>query len=348
MSHHPLYGLPVLVDLAALMAATGALSWCLWVLPRSIAPGGSARPPSCRNAARIVLLAALATLTLTTPCLLLARSAEMAGRTFVGAVPLVPKVLWATHYGWVWLVRAGAVMLLWVGLWAGRRHGSKGPLALMSIPLLAIAWSYSASGHASTRGDFSLPQITDTAHIAAAAIWAGGLIVLSVLRRPLFSGAARHDPQFVTETARRLSRLATLALVVVVLTGIYNATVQIDHVSALWEAAYGRLLMLKLAAVLAMIALGAVNRFQGLARLQACAPPRSTKVAGLSHGASPAVQRFWRIGAFEAILALGVLILTTLITREVPPRQALSASNYAHAAVALDARIRSGAWAQLL
>jgi putative copper export protein len=324
------------------MASTGALSWCLWVLPRSVDPGGSKRSPSCRHAARTVLLVALATLTITTPCLLLTRTAEMAGRSIVGAVPLVPKVLSATHYGSVWLVRAGALMLLWVGLWAGWRQGPKGPLALTSILVLVIAWSYSASGHASTLGDFSLLQITDTLHIASAAIWVGGLIVLCVLRRPLLSGAARGDPVCVAETARRLSRLATLALIVVVVTGTYNATVQIDHVSALWETGYGRLLMLKLAAVLAMIALGAVNRLQGLARLQACAR-RSPKAADLNHGAPPAVRRFWRIGAFEAILALGVLILTTLITREMPPRQTLSASNYAHAAVALDARIRSEA-----
>ena len=57
--------------------------------------------------------------------------------------------------------------------------------------------------------------------------------------------------------AERLSRLAGLALLCVVPTGMYNAVTQIGFLSALWETAYGRLLLLKLAGVLGMVGLGA-------------------------------------------------------------------------------------------
>jgi len=90
-----------------------------------------------------------------------------------------------------------------------------------------------------------LAQLIDDLHIASTAIWVGGLLVLATSARPLL--LTGHDRAYALETAKRLSRLAGLALLCVVLTGIYNAVTQIGFLSALWETAYGRLLLLKLA-----------------------------------------------------------------------------------------------------
>jgi hypothetical protein len=37
----------------------------------------------------------------------------MGRQTLLGAVPLVPRVLAASHYGSVWKVRAAALVVLW-------------------------------------------------------------------------------------------------------------------------------------------------------------------------------------------------------------------------------------------
>jgi hypothetical protein len=88
------------------------------------------------------------------PLLLLPRAAEMGRQTLFEAVPLVPRVLAASHYGSVWKVRAAALVVLW--LWVFSRGTGKGPAAVMLVAMLAIGWTYSASGHASAWGDFSL------------------------------------------------------------------------------------------------------------------------------------------------------------------------------------------------
>ncbi len=295
------------------MGVVGALSWRLWVLPMREEPPG---PDRCRPAwqrIRLMLLAAVAGLTIMTPLLLLMRAAEMGRQTLLGAVPLVPRVLAASHYGSVWKVRAAAVVVLW--LWVLWRGTGMGAAAVMLVAMLAIGWTYSATGHASAWGDFSLAQLIDGMHVACTAVWVGGLLVLATAARPLFLTV--HDRAYALETAERLSRLAGLALLGVVLTGTYNAVTQIGFLSALWETAYGRLLLLKLAGVLGMVGLGAWNRYRGLRGLRdwaACSSaPRMVRSAG---------ERFLRIATLESFLAVWVLGCTAVLSGAVPPREA--------------------------
>jgi putative copper export protein len=192
----------------------------------------------------------------------------------------------------------------------------------MLIAMFVIGWSYSASGHASAWGDLSLAQLVDSAHIAFTTSWLGGLVVLAVAARPLYLCPEGPERLYAAEMAERLSRLAGLCLVGVVLTGIYNAVTQIAQVSALWETAYGRLLVLKVTVVLGMVGLGALNRFQGLSRLRDwAAHPTATVAPDPSTRASPEGRRFLLIATVEAVLALGVLVCTALLIREAPPRQ---------------------------
>ncbi len=67
--------------------------------------------------------------------------------------------------------------------------------------------------------------------------------------------------------ARRSSRLAGSCLLAVVGTGIYNAWSQLGAVSRLWTTTYGRVLVVKVAVVVALVSLGAVNRYVVLPRL---------------------------------------------------------------------------------
>ncbi len=316
--------LPKLVDLLAFVGVAGTLAWGLWVLP----PPSAALPErSGRGFARIrlLLLVSVLGLTVTTPILLLLRAADMGRQTLLGAVPLLPKVLAASHYGSVWQMRAAAVVLLWLGLWGlsrGARVGARRAvplLAMMSIAMLAIAWSYSASGHASAFGDFSLLQIIDCLHIAATTMWMGGLVVLATAARPLFSSVALTAPDraYAAEAAERLSRLSALALAGVVLTGVYNAVNQIGSWDGLMDTGYGRLFLAKLAGVSGMVALGTFNRYRGLPRLKDWAGRVPAAPAGRTPG-----ERFLRVATLEALLAVGVLALTALLTGAMPPREA--------------------------
>jgi len=66
---------------------------------------------------------------------------------------------------------------------------------------------------------------------------------------------------------RRFSRVAGLCLLSVIVTGGYNAWVQLPRVSALWTTFYGRVLGVKLLLFLALVWWGANNRYTIVPRL---------------------------------------------------------------------------------
>jgi copper transport protein len=71
------------------------------------------------------------------------------------------------------------------------------------------------------------------------------------------------------DSVRRFSNLATVALAVVVLTGLTRALVEVGSWHALVSTGFGRTLLVKGALVVGLLALGAVNRFRIVPALRA-------------------------------------------------------------------------------
>ena len=102
-------------------------------------------------------------------------------------------------------------------------------------------------------------------HLLSAGMWAGGILVMATLRPP--GGWAGPDGR---ELVERFARVALIAFGVTALTGVIQATDRIRDVSELWTTAYGEVLSLKVAGVLAMLALSlAWRRGLNTARLDA-------------------------------------------------------------------------------
>jgi putative copper resistance protein D len=110
---------------------------------------------------------------------LITRSMEMSGKPISGILPVLPLVLFKTHYGTVWLVRIGVLILLAVAKTVVRYRDSRPFLVTMLILTLAVSMTSSASGHGADAGDFSLREIADWLHLVAACLWGGGLMVLT-------------------------------------------------------------------------------------------------------------------------------------------------------------------------
>jgi copper transport protein len=98
--------------------------------------------------------------------------------------------------------------------------------------------------------------------------------------------------------------------VLLLLTGLWLAFVQLDRIDALWTTSYGQVLACKLAAVIALFALAAANRYWLVPKFES------------SGGA--AARRFAISIAFELIIALMILGLVAL-WRFTPPPRALAA-----------------------
>jgi putative copper resistance protein D len=125
--------------------------------------------------------------------------------------------------------------------------------------LALLAASRAASGHAAVDGGSSLAEISQFLHLASIAVWSGGVIASGLVVVPRLWRADRPE-QVVTFTTR-LSRVVTVALLVVVVTGAFNAYRGLGtSLLPLAHTQWGVLLTAKLALVLIAISIGAYNR----------------------------------------------------------------------------------------
>ncbi|WP_181969691.1 copper resistance D family protein [Paraburkholderia sp. DHOC27] len=235
------------------------------------------------------------------------QAAVMSGSTFSAAAPAISVVLTQSHFGAAWSVGcAGAVL----GCLGGTRD-SRAAWWLAALGMLVYAAGKAAASHAADTGDFTVREAVHVVHLTATALWAGSVIVAAPLlwrwRR-----AAAMPPMQCEAFCTRLSHLATLALVVVIGSGIYNAAQDTAHLSGpLLDAWYGRVLTVKLVFVALAVLLGGYNRMIHLPRLHA------TAIEG-GDAYRDAQRRFDRLLSVEAIAMIAVLIAAAVLGHTAP------------------------------
>jgi copper transport protein len=108
-----------------------------------------------------------------------------------------------------------------------------------------------ATGHASaTDVPRALSIPADVVHLAAVALWIGGLVALLLARRD-------ERPAL----ARQFAPWAVGAVAVLGATGIVRAFNELDAVDQLWTTGYGRALLVKTGVLAAVVAIGLRRRF---------------------------------------------------------------------------------------
>jgi copper transport protein len=152
-------------------------------------------------------------------------------------------------YGLRWAIRAIGFVLLAVALSPrvdGRRALSR---SLIALGAGAACVGSALLGHSATGG--LTRTVADALHLAAAATWAGVLLVASLV----WLTGRRH----VAAVLRTFRGPALVSVGVLVVTGVYLASGVVGSVDAALLTAYGRVLLLKLAAVVAIMVFGLVN-----------------------------------------------------------------------------------------
>jgi copper resistance protein D len=124
-----------------------------------------------------------------------------------------------------------------VGIWTG--------IALV----LGITVYRAALGHAASDGNFTLWELVQFLHLSSIATWGGGVAIAGLVVLPQLAATAKLEK--VIQFGRRLSHTVTIALVVVVLSGIYNGWKGLGGSFApLPHTAWGRMLIVKVCIVL--------------------------------------------------------------------------------------------------
>lgn len=179
---------------------------------------------------------------------------------------------------------------------------------LISIVLLLLfAYSRAAASHAAEHGLLSLPIMIDWLHLVAMAVWVGVVIVPGWLILPAYSkrGVA---PAVCARLLPAVSRSATIALAVIIATGIFNAWRGLGTASNLVGNPYGTALSIKLLFVAGAIGLGGFNRFLGF--------PAVLRTPNPSEGA---LRRVIAVLRLESVVLSGALAAAAVLVGQAPP-----------------------------
>jgi copper transport protein len=146
------------------------------------------------------------------------------------------------------LVALGAATALWRSVRQGRAPGR---WDLVGLALVTVE-SFSFGGHPG-QGDLTPVATTlDALHLAAAAVWLGGLAVLGV------SLATRGDE--LASVLPRWSRVAATCVLVLALTGAYQAWRGVRTPPAATTTDYGRLVLVKVLLFTGLLVVALVGR----------------------------------------------------------------------------------------
>ena len=150
-------------------------------------------------------------------------------------------------------------------------------------------------GHTRTASPVALTMALDVVHLAAAAVWTGGLVALLVaLREPSDAGSR-------STVVARFSSVATVAILAVALAGAVLGWRIVGGWDALTGTTYGVLLLVKVGLFAVLAAVGGYNRFRLVGR-----------VAGVEPTAAVAVLR--RTLGVEAFLVVAIIAVTGSFT----------------------------------
>ncbi|MER6983177.1 copper resistance protein CopC, partial [Streptomyces carpinensis] len=134
-------------------------------------------------------------------------------------------------------------------------------LAMGTALALALALTWAASDHASAGIQVPLAMTSSVLHLLAMAVWLGGLMaLLTTLQGATADPRGTGDGSGPSATVARFSRVAFLAVTVLVVTGLYQSWRGLGSWAALTDTTYGRLLLVKLAAVALLLAAAGRSR----------------------------------------------------------------------------------------
>lgn len=208
---------------------------------------------------------------------------------------LLAEALFDTRVGTLWMARVGLGLLAAALVAHASRRGSPiarwGALVVASAMLLTL----SLQSHAAAEARL-LPLAADWLHVAAASVWVGGLLGFPVLLLgPLRGAAAEVRVELTGRTVRQFSKVASVAVLAILLTGTYAALLHLPDLSALISSPYGRALIMKLGMVAFMFPIAAINL--------------------MDRGEGP----FGRMVGAELFLSFAVFVATGFLTTIPPP-----------------------------
>ena len=212
---------------------------------------------------------------------------------------LLAEALLDTRVGLLWTARVGLALLVTTAATYAVRRRNPAYWWVAAVVATLLPITLTLQSHAAAEGGL-LQFAADWLHVTAASVWVGGLLGFPILLiGPLRAMPEETRTKLLGRTVRRFSKVATVAVMSLLITGLYAILLHVPGLSALVDTPYGRALMVKLGLLVPLLAAGGINL--------------------VGRGRGP----FDRVVRFELILALGIFVATGFLTT-LPPASAIS------------------------
>ncbi len=232
------------------------------------------------------------------------------------------------------LILARLVLLLLAGLLfaaSTRRsthvHRRPDPLLVAGLVSSVLALlTLALSGHsAAVPADRGVAVAFDGLHLAAVALWIGGLLGLAVVGIPSARTAGGGSPRVTGEVAAALARSfstsAQLAMLAVLTTGGYLALLQVSAVHELTATTWGQALTVKVALWVTLLLVATLNAVTIV--------PRMADRAARSHQRWAAGAALASAARLELVGGLVLVVVASLMAASPPPDAVSAASGFA-------------------
>ncbi len=168
-------------------------------------------------------------------------------------------------------------------------------VAVAGLVGLVAMWGDVVSSHAAAAHTLRLARMgSQWTHFAAAGFWAGGLAAL-------LATIGTIDRDHRRRAVKRFSAAALAGAAVMAATGFQRAYDEVGSIHALVHATFGEYVLVKVALFIALVGLGAVNRYRSIR-----AVPVSTRP-------------LQGVGGVELVALTGVLAVTAILQGLAPP-----------------------------
>lgn len=316
------------VHFAATLSVAGAAFFQVFIAGPALRAGGSrsALPAIVRLQLAYIAWVALVLCVISGAAWLVITAQSMSGADLgdVFSEDVLGTVLLQTGFGQDWIARFALVVLLAV-MMAPLLSPRQPKPAWINVAVVALAaglagslaWAGHAIGAEGIEG--IVHPAADFVHLIAAAAWVGTLLPLALLL-----SAAGNDAATIAVARIATIRFSTFGIGSVgtlLITGSINTWYLAGSIAALTETNYGRLLLLKIALFLIMVAVAAVNRLHLTPRLvQGAANPTT----------SDALRQLRRNASLEVAIGAIVIAVVAALGTNPPGFEALIHSHHSH------------------
>ncbi|EJS67845.1 copper resistance protein [Bacillus cereus] len=179
---------------------------------------------------------------------------------------LLKETLQLSVFGYVWITQMALISLLMIVTYFAVKREKFSSFKVWSIPIvlfIGLLVMKAFNSHAYGLKFKDIAVVMDFLHLFAASLWIGGLSSIILLLR-------KEDDKWTMywDAIKRFSPWATGAVIVIVITGLFNSTFFIPTLHSLFDTKYGLALLVKILLFVCMGILGIIHYVKGRMRAQ--------------------------------------------------------------------------------